>query len=130
MIDKDVIISFLLQKSITSKSPERKFGNELIDHSNKEDECASDVRNTKTPVIQYHTTSHTLIEGYLFRFDRNKYEGGIILYVREDIPVKVLCHGFLFADGFFVKINLHKRRWIILSNKNKNNIITRIISNI
>lgn len=33
-----------------------------------------------------------------FSFDDNKYEGGIILYVQEDIHSKVLCHGFLFAD--------------------------------
>ena len=40
LIDEDAIINFLLQKSITSKSPERKFGNEQID-SSKEDERAN-----------------------------------------------------------------------------------------
>ena len=45
-----------------------------------------------------------------FRFDRNKYGGGIILYVREDIPAKILCHDFPFAVSFVAEINLHKRK--------------------
>ena len=51
-----------------------------------------------------------LIEGYHapVRFDRSKCGGGIILCVREDIPAKVLCHDFPFADTFFVEINQHK----------------------
>ena len=52
-----------------------------------------------------------LIEGYYatLRFDCDKYTGGIILYVREDKPDKLLCHDFVFAE-FFIKINLHKRK--------------------
>ena len=44
-----------------------------------------------------------LIEGYHapFRFDRIKYEGGIVLYVREDIPAKVLCHNVLLQRVFY-----------------------------
>ena len=45
LIYEDAIINFPLQKSITSKSPERKFGNKQIDHPNKENECASDASN-------------------------------------------------------------------------------------
>ena len=35
-----------------------------------------------------------LIDGFHtpFRFDRNKNGGGILLYVREDIPAKILSH--------------------------------------
>ena len=48
-----------------------------------------------------------------FRFDRNKNSGGIMLYVREDIPAKSLSHDFPFAESFFVEINLYKKKWFI-----------------
>ena len=39
---------------------------------------------------------HFLIDGFHspFRFDRNKSDGGIFLYVQEDIPTKILSHDF------------------------------------
>ena len=58
LIDKDAIINFLLQKSITSNSPERKFGNEQVDYSSKEDECASNTHNSKMSVFQDRAMSH------------------------------------------------------------------------
>ena len=52
-----------------------------------------------------------LIEGFhsLFRFDRNIHGGGIMLYVREDVPTKLLSHDFPGVESFFVEINLHKK---------------------
>ena len=38
-----------------------------------------------------------------FRFDHNRYFGGIMLYVREDIPSKLLNHDFSSAESFFIK---------------------------
>ena len=59
-----------------------------------------------------------------FRFDRNKSGGGILLYVREDIPTKILSHDFPSAESFFVEIILHKKKWLINCsyNPHKNNI--------
>ena len=34
------------------------------------------------------------------RFDHNRYFGGIMLYVREDIPSKLLNHDFSSAESF------------------------------
>ena len=48
-----------------------------------------------------------------FRFDRSKNGGGTMLYVREDIPAKLLNHDFLFVESFFVEINLYKKKWLI-----------------
>ena len=53
-----------------------------------------------------------------YRLDRNSKGGGIILYVREDIPSKLinsLCidHG---KEYFFVEINLRKQKWVIICN--------------
>ena len=44
-----------------------------------------------------------------FRFGRNKNEengGRILLYVREDIPAKILSHYFSSVESFFVEIIL------------------------
>ena len=64
------------------------------------------------------------IEGYHtpFRYDRNG--GGILLYVREDIPAKAIHCEFPTFESFFVEINLHKKKWLINCsyNPHKNNI--------
>ena len=59
-----------------------------------------------------------------FRFDRNKSGGGILLYVREDIPTKTVSHDFPSAESFSVEIILHKKKWLINCsyNPHKNNI--------
>ena len=56
-----------------------------------------------------------LIDGYSvpFRLDRNENGGGILLYVRDDIPSKLLSMNSNI-EGFFVEINLHdKKRWLL-----------------
>ena len=49
--------------------------------------------------------SEFLIDGFHrpLRFDRNKNGGGILLYVREDIPAKILSHHFPSAESFLLK---------------------------
>ena len=67
-----------------------------------------------------------LVEGFLwpFIFDRDKTGRGILLYVREDIPAKVLSHDFPTVVSFFVEIILHKKKWLINCsyNPHKNSI--------
>ena len=65
-------------------------------------------------------------------FDRNINGGGIMLYVLEDIPTKLLSHDFPGVESFFAEINLHKKKWLIncsynphKSNINLLNIISR-----
>ena len=48
-----------------------------------------------------------------FRFERNDTGGGILLYVREDIPAKVLSHNFPTAESFFVEIIFRRKKWLI-----------------
>ena len=66
-----------------------------------------------------------LMEGFHspFRFDCNRNGGGIMLHVREDIPAKLLSHGFLCAESFFVETNLYNKKWLINCsyNPHKNN---------
>ena len=53
-----------------------------------------------------------LISGYssLYRFDRNCRAGGIMLYVREEIPSKLLSIENQPIEGFYVEINLRKKK--------------------
>ena len=77
------------------------------------------------------------IDGYHtpFRYDQNGNGGGIFLYVREDIPAKVIhCH-FPTSKSFFVEINVHKKKWLINCSYNPRksnigshlNVITRTL---
>ena len=54
------------------------------------------------------------IDGYHkpYRLDRNKHGGGVLIYVREDIPTKPLNkHNFTKnIEGIFIEINLRKTK--------------------
>ena len=52
-------------------------------------------------------TGHFLLNGYStpFRLDRNAHGGGILLYVREDIPLNLLLVEGNLIEGSFVEIN-------------------------
>ena len=57
-----------------------------------------------------------LLNGYStpFRLDRNAHGGGILLYVPEGIPSKLLLVEENPIEGFFVEINLrNKKEWLI-----------------
>ena len=48
-----------------------------------------------------------------YRFDRNGNGGGILLYIREDIPSKILSIN-QNIECFFAEINLrNKKKWLI-----------------
>ena len=61
------------------------------------------------------------IERYaaLTRFDRNCRGGGILLYIREDIPVRLLTTSSPEDfEGFFVELNLRKKRILMCCSYN------------
>ena len=53
-----------------------------------------------------------LIDGYTapYRLNRNSVGGGIFVYVREDISSKLISVNFQNREGFFLEINLRKRK--------------------
>ena len=56
-----------------------------------------------------------LLDGYSVPFcsDRDGNGGGILLFIREDIPSKLLLMNNNI-EGFFVEINLHnKKKWLL-----------------
>lgn len=63
------------------------------------------------PTAQFH------MQGYSspFRLDRNSCGGGILLYVREDIPAKLINNAKFDHDieAMFIEINLRKKKWLL-----------------
>ena len=63
-----------------------------------------------------------------FRLDRNSNRDGIMLFVREDIPAKLIFIEVSPVEGFYVETNLRKQKWLICCsyNPNKHNISKHI----
>ena len=62
-------------------------------------------------------TAQFLLEGFKcpYRLDRNRCGGGILVYVREGIPSRLL-NGHKFPhdiEGLFVETNLRKTKWLL-----------------
>ena len=81
---------------------------------------------TETKLDSTFPTSQFLIEGYSepYRFDRNRNGGGVLIYVREDIPSKPLTDLKLPHDieGIFVELNLRKNKWLLFGSTNQMSI--------
>ena len=58
-------------------------------------------------------TSQFMINGFSapFRLDRNCKSGGIILYIREGIPSRLVSTESGQVKGFFVEINLRNKKF-------------------
>ena len=70
---------------------------------------------SETKLDESFPVSQFLIDGYIvpFRFDRNGNGGGILLYIREDIPSKLLSI-YQNIEGFSVEINLRgNKKWLL-----------------
>ena len=60
-----------------------------------------------------------------FRQDRNEFGGGIMVFVREDIPSKVISKETLSIEGMFIELNFRKKKWLVSCSYNPNfNTIT------
>ena len=63
------------------------------------------------PVSQFH------IDGFSkpYRLDRNRNGGGVIIYMREDIPSKILTKHVLPTDieALFIELNFRKCKWLL-----------------
>ena len=82
---------------------------------------------TETHLDGSFPTEQFLIEGFKtpYRQDRNKFGGGVMIYIREDIPSKILeKHAFPDVpfdnndnlgpiEGIFIELNFRKSRWLL-----------------
>ena len=70
--------------------------------------------------------SHFLIRGYSspYRFNRNCQGGSTMLYVKENMPSKLLSIENQPIEGFYIEINLRKKKWLLCGkyNPHRNNI--------
>ena len=53
--------------------------------------------------------------------DRNGFGGGLLAYVREDIPSKFIKTELSNREGFFIEINLRNKKWVIGCSYNPHN---------
>ena len=65
-----------------------------------------------SPLDQFYVEGFTMP----YRLDRNRNGGGVKIYVREDIPSKILEKHKLTEDveGMFVELNFIKLKWLLL----------------
>ena len=63
-----------------------------------------------------------MISGYSmpFREDRNSHGGGLLIYVREDIPCKRLKTNLAVGDieGIFLDLNIRNNKWFLMRGYN------------
>ena len=87
---------------------------------------------SETKINDTFPESQFLIEGFSkpFRLDCTAKGGGILLYIREDIPRKFIKQITLnnWFEGFFVEINLRSKKWLLGSsyNHHKENIASHL----
>ena len=67
---------------------------------------------SETKLDESFPTSQFMINGFgaPFRLDRNDEVGGIIQYIREDIPSRLVSTESSQVEGFFVEINLRDKK--------------------
>ena len=72
---------------------------------------------TETKIDASFPNAQFRIDGFSapFRLDRNRFGGGAIIYVREDIPCKQLTKHILpdNLEGIVVEINVGKTKWLL-----------------
>ena len=63
-----------------------------------------------------------------YRFDRNRNGGGIMLYIREDIPSRLIEKKLRNnSEYFFVEINLRKKKSLLCCSYNPRRILYQLI---
>ena len=72
---------------------------------------------TETKLDESFPKGQFVLDGFStpYRLDRNCHGGGILMFIREDIPSKLLLFEKNPVEGFYVEINLHKNKWLISS---------------
>ena len=70
------------------------------------DQFAGSIPRCNFTISQFHLDGYSMP----YRLDRNRNGGGVIIYVREDIPSNILRKHFCPNDieGIFVEINFRK----------------------
>ena len=77
---------------------------------------------SETKLDDTYTTNQFMIEGFAspFRADRNAHGGGLLIYVRDNIPSKILYNHSLpdNVEAIFIELNLKKGKWLLMEGYN------------
>ena len=93
------------------------------------EELISQVKGTvdvlifsETKIDDCFPIANFLIDGFSqpYRIDQDSSGGGIMLYVREDIPSNLLKVESLPIEGFYVELKLRSKNWLINCSNNPN----------
>ena len=80
---------------------------------------------SETKIDESFTSNQFMIDGYStpFREDRNSHGGGVLIYVREDIPFKRIKTDKTSGDieGIFIELNISNNKWFLMGGYNPNN---------
>ena len=90
---------------------------------------------SETKIDESFTSNQFMIDGYSipFREDRNSHGGGLLIYVREDIPCKRLKTINVSGDieAIFIEVNIRNCKWLLMGGYNPNNEnISYFLSNV
>ena len=81
---------------------------------------------TETKNYESFPTSQFIIPGFTspYRFDRTKDGGGLLVYIREDIPSKFLNISYIASDieCLGIEVDLRKVKWLVICSYNPNKI--------
>ena len=102
-----LILGHLIINSIRNMFEALKF---IIDHN------IDIFLISETKLDDFFPTAQFLIKGFSapYRFDRDSKGGGLLLYIREDMPSKVLTYSSnCDIETLLVEINLRKREWLL-----------------
>ena len=73
---------------------------------------------TETKLDSSFPSGQFLIDGFAksFRRDRNKNGGGVMIFIRDDIPSKEIKVNFLPSDieCLFIELNIRKAKWLVV----------------
>ena len=69
---------------------------------------------SETKVDSSFPTAQFQVEDYTtYRLDRNANAGGILLYVRENIP-SLLVNSEMSIESFYIEINIGKKKYLLV----------------
>ena len=79
---------------------------------------------SETKIDEMFPLEQFLISGFAkrLRLDRNSRGGSIMLFIRDNIPFRLLKPGNLPSntEALFIEINFHKKKWLMCCGYNPN----------
>ena len=71
---------------------------------------------TETKLDKSFPSEQFLLHGFSepFKLERNQFGGGLLVFLREDVPCSILNIKLLTSEALFIEINLRKKVTVML----------------